>query len=94
MWYMGIYGQYHEHYCFVTLTFNFKVTGSLLKVRFWPFFSHFGPVPIYRMLDHPVAEIYNTYYMTLKLFIEGHPQTAEVPHQGHFWPFWRYFHTY
>ena len=25
-------------YCFVTLTFNFKVTGGLLKVRFWPFF--------------------------------------------------------
>ena len=22
----------------VTLTFNFKVTGGLLKVRFWPFF--------------------------------------------------------
>ena len=28
--------------------------------------------------------------LTLKLFIEGHPQT---PHRGHFWPFWRYFHT-
>ena len=25
--------------------------------------------------------------MTLKLFIEGHPQTAKVPHQGHFWLF-------
>ena len=35
---MGIYGQCHERYCFVTLTFNFKVTGGLLKVRFWPFF--------------------------------------------------------
>ena len=22
----------------MTLTFNFKVTGGLLKVRFWPFF--------------------------------------------------------
>ena len=36
--YVGIYGQCHERYCFVTLTFNFKVTGGLLKVRFWPFF--------------------------------------------------------
>ena len=35
---MGIYGQCHERYCFVTLTFNFKVTGDLLKVNFWPFF--------------------------------------------------------
>ena len=25
-------------------------------------------------------------HLTLKLFIEGHPQTAKVPHQGHFWP--------
>ena len=37
-WNVGIYGQCHERYCFVTLTFNFKVTGGLLKVRFWPFF--------------------------------------------------------
>ena len=29
----------NERYCFVTLTFNFKVTGGLLKVRFWPFFT-------------------------------------------------------
>ena len=36
--YVRIYGQCHEHYCFVTLTFNSKVTGGLLKVRFWPFF--------------------------------------------------------
>ena len=37
---MGIYGQYHECYCFVTLTFNLKVTGGLLKVSFWKCF-HF-----------------------------------------------------
>ena len=60
IWYVGIYGQCHERYCFVTLTFNFKVTGGLLKVRFWPFFSHFGPVLIYRKLDHPMAGIYNS----------------------------------
>ena len=35
---VGINGQCHKRYCFVTLTFNFKVTGGLLKVRFWPFF--------------------------------------------------------
>ena len=38
IWYVGIYGQCHKCYCFVTLTFNFKVTGGLLKVRLWPFF--------------------------------------------------------
>ena len=89
---MGIYGQCHKSYCFVTLTFNFKVTGGLLKVRFWPFFSHFGPVLIYRKLDHPMAGIYNIYIcplsacrnLTLMLFIEGHPQTDKVPHQGIF----------
>ena len=47
------------------VTFNFKVTGGLLKVRFWPFFSHFGPVLIYRKLDHPMAGIYNTYICPL-----------------------------
>ena len=31
-------GQCHKRYCFVTLTFNFKVTGDLLKFRFWPFY--------------------------------------------------------
>ena len=29
-----------KNICFVTLTFNLKVTGGLLKVSFWPFF-HF-----------------------------------------------------
>ena len=42
----------------MTLTFNFKVTGGLLKVTFWPFFSHFDPVFIYRKLDHPMAGTY------------------------------------
>ena len=61
---VGIYGQYQKRYCFVTLTFNFKVTGGLLKVTFGHF-SHFGPVLIYRKLDHPMAGIYNTYiYMS------------------------------
>ena len=46
----------------MTLTFNFKVTGGLLKVRF---FSHFGPVLIYRKLDHPMGGIYNTYIFPL-----------------------------
>ena len=67
---------------------------------FLAIFSHFGPVLIYRKLDHPMAGTYNTYIcplqacrnLTLKLFIEGHPLTAKVPDRGHFWPLWRYFH--
>ena len=41
-WYVGIYGQCHKHYCFVTLTFNFKVIGGLqgqilvIFFTFWP----------------------------------------------------------
>ena len=35
---MGNATKRHKRYCFVTLTFIFKVTGGLLKVRFWPFF--------------------------------------------------------
>ena len=64
---MGIYGQCHERYCFVTLTFNLKVTGGLLKVRFWPFFSLFGPVLLYRKSDHPMAGIYNTYISSVSM---------------------------
>ena len=45
----------------VTLTFNFKVTGGLLKGQILAIFSHFGPVLTYRKLDHPMAGIYNTY---------------------------------
>ena len=57
---MGIYGQCHKRYCFVTLTFNFKVTSGLLKVRFWPFFT-FWPSSHIQKLDHPMAGIYNIY---------------------------------
>ena len=66
---MGIYGQCHECYCFVTLTFNIKVTGGLLKVRdFGHFFSDFGSVLIYRKLDHPMAGIYNRHIYIKKFF--------------------------
>ena len=64
---MSIYRQCHEHYCFVTLTFNFKVTGGLLKIRFWPFFSHFGPVLIFRKLDHPMGGIYKIYMSSVSM---------------------------
>ena len=57
-----IYGQYHERYCFVTLTFNFKVTCGLLKSG--------GPVPMYKKLDHPIAGIYNTYICPRKACME------------------------
>ena len=40
--------------------------------HWWPFegqilaiFSHFGPVLIYRKLDHPMGGIYNTYICPL-----------------------------
>ena len=32
-----------------------------LKGQILAIFSHFGPVVIYRKLDHPMAGIYNTY---------------------------------
>ena len=36
-----------------------------LKGQIWAIFSHFGPVLIYRKLDHPMAGIYNTYICRL-----------------------------
>ena len=58
MWvYMG------QRYWFVTLTFNLKVTGGLLKIL--GIFSLFGPVLLYRKSDHPMAGIYNTYICPL-----------------------------
>ena len=41
--------QCHERYCFVTLTFNLKVTGGLLKVRCWPFFTFLPSSPIQKV---------------------------------------------
>ena len=35
------------------------------KGHILPIFSHFGPVLIYRKLDHPMAGIYNTYICPL-----------------------------
>ena len=43
---MWVYGQCHKRYCFVTLTFNFKISGSHLMVIFWPFF-HILPQFLY-----------------------------------------------
>ena len=70
----------------------------LFQGHWWPLKGQIGPVLIYRKLDDPMTGIYNTYIcplqkcrnLTLKLFIEGHSQTAKVPDRGHFW---RYFHT-
>ena len=36
-----------------------------LKGQILAIFSHFGPVLIYRKLDHPMAGIYNTYICPL-----------------------------
>ena len=39
--------------------------------HWWPLkgqiFSHFGPVLIYRKLDHPIGGIYNTYTCPVRL---------------------------
>ena len=35
------------------------LNGQILAI-----FSYFGPVLIYRKLDHPMAGVYNTYYMS------------------------------
>ena len=93
---MGIYGQYHERYCFVTLAFKFKVTGGLLKGQILAIFHILAQ---FSWLDHPMAGIYNTYICPLyacrnlpfKLFIEGHQQTAKVPDRGHFFAFFEIF---
>ena len=34
------------------------------------YFSHFGPVLIYRKLDHPMAGIYNTYICPLSVSMQ------------------------
>ena len=67
---------------FCDLDLQFQGHWRPLKGQILDIFLHFGPVLIYRKLDHSMAGIYNTYIcplqacrnLTLKLFIEGHPQ--------------------
>ena len=74
------------------LDLEFQGHWRPLKGQILAIFSHFGPVLIYRKLDHPMTGIYNTYIcplsacrnLTLKFFIEGPPQTAKVPDRGSF----------
>ena len=46
---------------FCDLDLQFQGHWWPLKVQILAIFSHFGPVLIYRKLDHPMAGIYNTY---------------------------------
>ena len=83
---------------FCDLDLQFQGHWWPLKGQILAIFSHFGPVLIYRKLDHIMAGIKNIYMSSVsmpKFDLEAlpHPQIAKVPHQGHFWPFWRYFHT-
>ena len=49
---------------FCDLDLNYKVTSGLIKVIL-AIFSHFGPVLLYRKLDHLMVGIYNTYICPL-----------------------------
>ena len=60
MWvYMG--NAMNAKYCFVTLIFNFKVTGGLLKVHFFTFW----PSSHIQKVRYPMAGICNTYICPL-----------------------------
>ena len=45
---------------FCDLDFQFQGQWWPLKGQILAIFSHFGPVLVYRKLDHPMAGIYNT----------------------------------
>ena len=50
---------------FCDLDLQFQGHWWPLKGQILAIFSHFGPVLIYRKLDHPMAGIYNTYICPL-----------------------------
>ena len=50
---------------FCDLDLQFQGYWWPLKCQILAIFPHFGPVPIYRKLDHPMAGIYNTYICPL-----------------------------
>ena len=50
---------------FCDLDLQFQGHWWPLKGQILVIFSHFGPVLIYRKLDHPMAGIYNTYICPL-----------------------------
>ena len=51
---------------FCDLDLQFQGHWWPLKGQILAIFSHFGPVLIYRKLDHPVAGIYNTYMSSVR----------------------------
>ena len=50
---------------FCDLDLQFQGHRWPLKGQILAIFPHFGPVLIYRKLDHPMAGIYNTYICPL-----------------------------
>ena len=48
---------------------DFQFPGHLwpLKGQILAIFSHFGPVFVYRELDHPMTGIYNTYISSVSM---------------------------
>ena len=50
---------------FYDLDRQFQGPRGPLKGQILAIFSHFGPVFMYRKLDHPMAGIYNTYICPL-----------------------------
>ena len=50
---------------FCDLDLQFKGHWWPLKFQILAIFSHFGPVLMYRKLDHRMAGIYNTYIYVL-----------------------------
>ena len=50
---------------FCDLDLQFQGHWWPLKGQIVSIFSHFGPLLIYRKLDHPMAGIYNTYICPL-----------------------------
>ena len=49
---------------FCDLDFQFQGHCWPLKGQILAIISHFGPVLIYRKIDHPMAGIYNTLYIS------------------------------
>ena len=52
---------------FCDLDLEFQGHWWPLKGQILAIFSHFGPVLIYRKLDHPMGGVYNTYMSSVSM---------------------------
>ena len=64
IWYVGVWAM-PKTLLFCELDLQFQGHRWPHKGQILAIFSHFGPVLIYRKLDHPTAGIYNTYICPL-----------------------------